>query len=101
MNVYRHGDVLIAPVDTIPEEAFKLSHLVLARGELTGHTHRFETLGRAELYELSGVLYLHVVDEPGKVVHEEHKAIDLMPGKYRVWRQREFDPSTASRIIED
>ena len=101
MDLYRHGDVLIAPVDEIPEHAAKQHDLVLARGEVTGHAHRIETEGMAELYEHDGTLYLRVVDTPASVVHEEHRKIDLPPGSYRVWRQREYDPSGEDRLIED
>lgn len=44
--IARQGDVLLIPVDSVPEDArekplFK-GHVVLAYGESTGHYHRFE-----------------------------------------------------------
>ena len=101
MEIYRHGDVLIAPVDSIPDDAKKRQSLVLARGEVTGHAHRVETDELAELYDAGEELYLRVEGSPARVVHEEHDTIELNPGSYRVWRQREYDPSTEERIIED
>lgn len=101
MKVYRHGDILIAPVATIPDGCRKRSDLVLARGEATGHAHRIETKAAAELYELGSDLFLRVLGENARVVHEEHGPIELTPGNYRVWRQRQFDPVLDSQIIED
>jgi hypothetical protein len=49
-KIYRQGDVVIVCNSEIPKDSEKLSHLELARGELTGHAHRI-TSGDAELYE--------------------------------------------------
>ena len=101
MRLYRHGDVLITSVESIPERAKSRAGLVLAHGEVTGHAHRVETDSRAELFELDDDLFLSVLGSPARVVHEEHKPIELAPGRYRVWRQREYDPSTWERTVED
>ena len=45
--LYRHGDVLIAEVGSIPKGAVKRPHLVLAEGEMTGHSHRIAEPGTA------------------------------------------------------
>ena len=55
MEVYRHGDLLLAPVPEIPEAATRLPHLVLARGELSGHAHMVRTSAVAELYEAAQI----------------------------------------------
>jgi len=49
--LYRHGDVLVAKVKTIPGKAVKRPHLVLAEGEMTGHAHRIAEAGSAEMYQ--------------------------------------------------
>ena len=49
--LYRHGDVLIAPVDEIPETRRKLQHTILAHGEVTGHSHRIQDHKTADLFE--------------------------------------------------
>jgi len=96
---------LIQEIDpaTIPERAFqhvRASGIVM-RGELTGHAHRLtftdDTETGTALLEDSGSageggpdLYLDVhgaVD----LTHEEHTAITLPEGSYRVIRQREYD----------
>jgi hypothetical protein len=80
----------------------------LAEGELTGHNHtifgkiaffRDDALAR----DIPGGLYIgHMkIDAPSaRVVHQEHGAIDLPTGTYRVRRQRELDPEDA-RIVAD
>lgn len=100
MKVYRHGDVLIAPVEDVPAEAKPRAGLILAQGEITGHAHRIETDAKAELYEVDQQLFLRVLAAPARVVHEEHDIIELPPGTYRVWRQREFDPTQDLTVMD-
>ena len=99
--LYRHGDILVARVDSIPEGAVKRPHLVLAEGELTGHSHRIAEPGTAELFEDGADRFLHVLaDEGASLRHPEHGPIVLPPGYYRFWRQREYSPAEI-RIVRD
>jgi hypothetical protein len=100
MRIYRHGDVLIAPVDCVPADARPHPGLILAQGEITGHAHRVETDARAELYEVGQDLFLRVLGAPARVVHEEHRTIELPLGNYRVWRQREYDPAQDLTVMD-
>ncbi|MEU5162964.1 hypothetical protein AB0G74_25630 [Streptomyces sp. NPDC020875] len=108
--MYRQGDVLIAPVaeESVPshladapaEPRDPRGRMVLALGEVTGHAHA--VLGGGRLVREPGPfgpLVLHL-PQGGKVVHEEHAAIDLPRGWYRVVRQREYLPG-AVRIVAD
>ncbi|SFK81982.1 hypothetical protein [Streptomyces pini] len=108
--MYRQGDVLIVPVDegAVPVTAAEQSGLprdargrmVLALGEVTGHAHAVVGPGRlVREAGPSGPLLLHLPDG-GRVVHEEHAAIPLPRGWYRVVRQREYVPG-AVRIVAD
>ena len=97
---YRHGDVLIEEVKSLPQTREKLQHTVLAHGEVTGHCHRIKESDDADLYFAGGELYLHVRGESVSVVHEEHTPIQLTTGFYRVWRQREYSPKEI-RIVRD
>lgn len=89
--LFRHGDVLVGAVETVPADAKEAAGLVLAYGELTGHAHQIaERDGRAKLLRTASETFL-AVDPPGAtLVHEEHAPIALPPGMYRVWRQREY-----------
>ena len=68
--------------------------IVLAYGEATGHVHAIADAD-AELIELeSGERFL-VTERGVSLRHEEHEAIELLPGTYRVVRQREYVPAPA------
>jgi hypothetical protein len=108
--VYRQGDVLIVPVaqeavaphvaQAPREPRDGRGRLVLALGEVTGHAHAVVGLG--ELVREPGPfgpMLLHL-PEGGRVVHEEHAAIVLPRGWFRVVRQREYVPGSV-RIVAD
>ncbi|MFJ8609151.1 hypothetical protein ACIRH0_18425 [Streptomyces sp. NPDC093675] len=108
--MYRQGDVLIMPVaeaalppgtEGLPQQPRDArGRLVLALGEVTGHAHA--VVGPGTLMRETGpfaVSYLHLLDG-GRVVHEEHAAIPLPKGWYRVVRQREYVPG-AVRVVAD
>lgn len=98
--MWRHGDILVAAVTEIPEGAKRLPTLTLALGELTGHRHRIEEAGTAELLVFGGESFLRVSSETACLVHEEHGPITLPRGTYRYWFQREYSPE-AIRIVRD
>ena len=92
--LFRQGDIFIESVSSIPPGAVKQPDLVLAEGEATGHRHRVDNACcSADLFEHGGQLYLNVLTDEATVVHDEHDTILLSRGKYRVWRQREYDPT--------
>ena len=113
-ELYAQGDVILekvadakpkAPVKTDPDGS-----VVLARGEVTGHRHRFapdsgvvmfrdDALARdipAELY----VGHIRVRGDGAELRHEEHSTINLPAGTYRVRRQREWT-AEAARVVAD
>lgn len=100
MALYRHGDLLVADVDSIPNDARELRHLVLAEGELTGHSHRIAERDTAVLFQSFGNLFLRVTGDFATLVHQEHGPIELPRGTYRVWRQREYSPREI-RFVRD
>ncbi|MFJ3103845.1 hypothetical protein [Streptomyces sp. NPDC086835] len=108
--MYRQGDVLIVSVaeDAVPphvtdapgEPRDARGRMVLALGEVTGHAHAVTGPGRLVREPGPfGPMLLHL-PEGGRVVHEEHSAIPLPKGWYRVVRQREYLPG-AVRIVAD
>ena len=90
--MWRHGDVFIAAVKSIPGDARMRPQPVLAYGELTGHSHRIEDPDAAQMYESGATLFLDIKADSATVVHQEHKPITLPRGFYRVWQQREYAP---------
>ncbi|WP_329521656.1 hypothetical protein [Spirillospora sp. NBC_01491] len=74
--------------------------MVLALGEVTGHAHALKapgTLRRSPDPMTPDHLHL---PSGGLLVHEEHAAISLPKGWYRVVRQREYVPGSA-RVVAD
>ena len=111
MDYYRQGDVLIQRENDLQigsaTEVMADAHgrLVLAEGEVTGHSHAILERPGIALYNLAGGDKALVIDpariygEGGVVVaHEEHAAIMLPPGRYRVTRQREYTPHAIRRV---
>jgi hypothetical protein len=108
--MYRQGDVLLvrvaeealpASVRTLPQQPRDgRGRLVLALGEATGHTHAVVGPGTlAREADTFADAWLHLT-EGGRVVHEEHAAIALPRGWYRVVRQREYVPGSV-RVVAD
>jgi hypothetical protein len=103
----RQGDVLLVPVDRIPA-GVKLvprdaGRVVLAYGEVTGHAHAIRS-NAATLLADGEERFLRVT-APVVLDHEEHAAIDVRPGTYRVVIQCEYVATVDStewwRRVED
>jgi hypothetical protein len=106
---YRQGDILLLKVDALPELAIRAEPIrrvgreiyVVSEGRSDGHTHLVPAGGGIEMFRDGATigdagLYL-VVKEAGVVLwHEEHAALDVPPGIYRVVKQREFSAAAAS-----
>ena|SRR3990167_1113475 len=99
MKNYRHGDVQLTKVDSLPDEASSLGNRrELAFGEITGHAHRINV---GELFETKdGKLYLKAT-EGTKVSHEEHKTHLLEPGIYIVGIKRQYNPDGGWSKVKD
>ena len=111
--LYAQGDLLIERVADIPVSGRLVDPgpdgaAVLAEGETTGHRHAvYDRVvmfrDDALAHDIPNGLYAgHLqVDGPcARIQHEEHGAITLPKGTYRVRRQRELEPKDA-RIVAD
>jgi hypothetical protein len=117
-RMYRQGDVLIEAVESIPARE-EIEQTLLVRGEGRNHGH-FISGSNTQVYkaldgevtENGGLItqYLNL-EEGGVIEHklidsqiwsEEHGPITLPPGKYRVIKQREYNPyAKAIRAVRD
>ena len=104
MKHYRQGDVLIVSTCKI-ERKNKLKdgdRCILAFGEATGHAHEIKELNKVIAYvgadgtEVSELDVKEAVD----LVHQEHDAIVLEPGLYRIIHQREYSPEEIRRVAD-
>jgi hypothetical protein len=113
ISMCAQGDILLERVDGLPTtgdaaETAEPDLIVLAHGELSGHRHTVR--GRVRLIhdvararDIPQGLYLghlHVVGAPARLEHEQHAAIALQPGTYRVRCQRHLEPGDAA-IVKD
>lgn len=101
--MYRQGDVMIQKVKAIPASLpaveREAGRLVLAHGEVTGHAHAVAEMDAEMFSERDGVLYLRC-PSGATVKHEEHAAVVLEPGVYRVTRQRQYNAGMVQRVAD-
>lgn len=100
MQIIRHGDVLLAPINQLPRHAQAKTGAILARGEVTGHSHRILESHQVQMYSAGTDTYLEIHSPRVTLIHEEHHALKLERGFYKVWMQREYRPD-ANRWVED
>lgn len=123
-TIYAQGDILIERVKEAPAAAATVGEAgggqygidpdgsrVLARGEVTGHRHRFAPTSDVALFrdeafarDMPASIYIGHIKVPAAgadLVHEEHDTIALPPGTYRIRRQREFSLAHGERVVAD
>lgn len=107
MKMFRQGDVLMRECDAIPKSAKEVKRdngrVVLAYGEVTGHSHAIAN-PKVKLFRddgNGGATFMSVSDPAGAALqHEEHKTINVPAGTYRVVVQQEYTPE-AIRSVAD
>ena len=104
--IYRQGDVLITSCDDsagrgdeVPREN---GAVVLAHGEVTGHSHAIYGKGaKLFAFRASSDRFLDVTARGGaRLRHEEHGEILLPPGGYRVRIQTEWSDEEAVNVAD-
>lgn len=98
-KVFRQGDVLIIPTQTIPTHLVKTKKVCAALGEVTGHHHSIAggCVGYA-VQEEQLVSYIEVTEDVAHLTHQEHSTIDIPKGKYKVVKQVEFTPKGIKNV---
>ena len=89
---FQQGDVNITSIDRIPHLLIckPLEGGVIREGESTGHAHRIVGT-EFRLYQLGQIILGEIVSDDCRIVHEEHKPIDLPVGTYEFSPTVEFD----------
>ena len=85
----RQGDVLLIPVESIPQTAERKNDKILAEGEVTGHHHQFEMMAPVQCYMDQQQIYIDVA-ESTTLFHEEHENLNIPVGKFLVDIQQEI-----------
>ena len=94
----RHGNVILRKLNKTKIKGCVKHDLVLAEGEVTGHSHR---LTRSVIECVDGGQRLVQVLEPTELVHEEHDSLVILEGVYEVLVQREVDLLGEVRQVMD
>lgn len=100
----RQGDVLILPVNKIPnglKNFKKTKRVTLALGEATGHHHTIYTdaIGYASSIEALAE-YFEVTGETADLTHQEHGTIPIPKGKWRNVIQTEYTPEELKKVVD-
>ncbi len=98
--LWRQGDVFIIALPNPPTGTRVDRRPVLAEGEATGHAHRLQDPGSAQVFSVGAGLYLQVLANSATVLHEEHKPVTLPRGNYEVRIQREYSPQAIRRVVD-
>lgn len=87
-KIARHGDILFVRTKTKIGE--KTDTKTVALGEVTGHHHTFD--GDVVCYADDEVVKSVEIISDAPITHQEHEAITLEKGVYKVYRKQEYDP---------
>ena len=89
-KLFRHGDLLIRKVSSIPKTAILTSTNIIAEGEKIGHNH--ELKGSQQVFEtLDKQLYFEAKQDV-ILKHPDHNTLDIPKGRYIVEHQRRYNP---------
>ena len=105
--MFRQGDVALVRVDDIPADAQPCvikGDVILAYGETTGHAHRLEQdtvkpFAKGGVWEPSAERFIQALDG-ATLRHEEHGAIPIPAGKYRVIQQVQYTPEAIRNVAD-
>lgn len=104
MKHYRHGDIPLHSIKKVEGKIIKHEgSFILALGEATGHHHKITVANPLDMeIRQTTAGYILVLKKEGQLTHQEHGTLTVVPGKYSVGREREYDWfSKATRRIID
>lgn len=108
-KVIRQGDVILVQVEqteTEPKQIEAGQRVILAHGEVTGHTHALTLDTKAKtppskpVFDAAAERYIQLVSD-ATLHHEEHHAAVLKAGKYEIGVQVEAGPHNMLRRVVD
>jgi hypothetical protein len=95
----RQGDVFLKKIDK-KFKGGKKGKAVLALGEVSGHSHRMDGVRFCNDSQALAEL-IEVPAQGSELIHEEHDAVVVPKGVYKVIRQREYDVVEGTRQVMD
>jgi hypothetical protein len=106
LKLYIQGDVMIRPVQALPDGALAVKNkgrIVLAHGEATGHAHAVSVREAREFTMAdsgAAVRRFLSVASVATVKHEEHAPVKLPAGVYEIVQQREYSPQEIRNVAD-
>lgn len=95
MKLYRHGEILLLQVDSMPKGKIKkVKSLIVGHSE-TGHHHVLENKTSIYWTKFKDQMFVRVnSDTPlvHKKTTDKHNTITVEPGVYQVIPKTEYDP---------
>lgn len=92
--IIRQGDVVLVPIAEFPTDLKPKprdnGRIILAYGEVTGHSHAIAAKHCEAWVDGAGVTMLEVRRAMALLEHDEHGAAKLPPGKYAVRIKRTY-----------
>lgn len=106
LRAIRHGEIMLMPVDTIPEsknnQTNQYDAFIVGHSE-TGHHHVLESKVKFELTETDKKELYFRLFEPAKLVHkkatDKHRTLTIPAGLYKRYHDTEYDPF--EKVIRD
>ena len=89
-KLFRHGDLLIRKVSSIPKTAILTSTNIIAEGEILGHNHHL--LGSNQVFETPNKTLYFTAKQDVILKHPDHNTLEIPTGHYIVERQRRYNP---------
>ena len=89
-RLFRHGDLLIQEIFSVPSFAKPISTNIIAEGEKTGHNHVLN--GSHQIYETADNHKYFKAKQELKLEHPEHNTLIIPKGIYTVIHERSFNP---------
>ena len=88
-GLFRHGDLLIREIHSIPHTAKPIHTNIIAEGEKTGHNHTLH--GSHQIYETTDNHKYFEAKQELKIEHPEHNTIIIPKGIYTVAHERHLN----------
>ena len=98
-KIYRQGDVLVIPVNSIPTDLKQTKRVTLALGEVTGHHHTIHDGATGYASDVDALVdYIEVTAPSADLTHQEHSTIPIPAGTYKVVKQVEYTPAELRNV---
>ena len=88
-KLFRHGDLLIREIHSMPHTAKPIHTNIIAEGEKTGHNHVLN--GSHQIYETVDNQIHFEAKQELKIEHPEHNTIIIPAGIYTVVHERHLN----------